>query len=243
MPITATCPNCDAHFRLGDAFAGKRVKCQQCSHVFTLPQASADADESADKVSAEPPKPRKSPPPPLTKSRSDRSESKSRRKPSESSSGGGMMMIVMLLIFGGGFLLCLPCVGVVGWLAMSPQTIKQEPIAIGPIAEDDKRPDPKFEFPKDKADDKKDGPLLDKRDGPPFDRKVDNKDGLFSTRRMATDKFELRQERRVSTSSRLRQGTTFRDRPLDGRKDLKDVPFVDKKDGIKDRRHRRAAST
>lgn len=37
MPISITCPNCEARFRLPDALAGKDARCQRCGQRFNVP--------------------------------------------------------------------------------------------------------------------------------------------------------------------------------------------------------------
>src|SRR5207248_4624091 len=44
MSISTICPNCKALFRLADEMAGKKVKCQKCSQIFTVATADAKAD-------------------------------------------------------------------------------------------------------------------------------------------------------------------------------------------------------
>jgi predicted Zn finger-like uncharacterized protein len=41
MPISTTCPNCKAIFRLADELAGKKVKCQKCESLFVVPTGVA----------------------------------------------------------------------------------------------------------------------------------------------------------------------------------------------------------
>lgn len=43
MPITLSCPSCQKPYQVPDKLAGKQVRCQQCSHVFTVaaPQPAA----------------------------------------------------------------------------------------------------------------------------------------------------------------------------------------------------------
>jgi len=57
MPIATKCPNCEASFRLADEMAGKRVKCQKCENVFTVPQAEAEETPPAPPPEAKPKKP------------------------------------------------------------------------------------------------------------------------------------------------------------------------------------------
>src|SRR2546430_2556171 len=37
MPITASCSACNSAFRVGDEYAGKRVKCPKCGEAMTVP--------------------------------------------------------------------------------------------------------------------------------------------------------------------------------------------------------------
>ena len=43
MPISLSCPSCNKPYNVPDTLAGKQVRCQQCSHVFTVaaPQPAA----------------------------------------------------------------------------------------------------------------------------------------------------------------------------------------------------------
>jgi len=43
MPISLACPACNKSYNVPDTLAGKQVRCQQCSHVFTVaaPQPAA----------------------------------------------------------------------------------------------------------------------------------------------------------------------------------------------------------
>jgi hypothetical protein len=36
MPISLSCPSCNKPYSVPDVLAGKQVRCQQCSHVFTV---------------------------------------------------------------------------------------------------------------------------------------------------------------------------------------------------------------
>lgn len=42
MPISTTCPNCKALFRLAEELAGKTVRCQRCENIFVVPDAEAE---------------------------------------------------------------------------------------------------------------------------------------------------------------------------------------------------------
>ncbi len=42
MPISTTCPQCQALFRLPEELAGRKVKCQKCAALFVAPSAGAD---------------------------------------------------------------------------------------------------------------------------------------------------------------------------------------------------------
>lgn len=39
MPISTSCPNCKALFRLPDDTVGKKVQCQKCATIFVVPQS------------------------------------------------------------------------------------------------------------------------------------------------------------------------------------------------------------
>lgn len=175
MSVSATCPNCDAKFQLGDELAGKRVKCRKCSHVFTLPAE----DNEDEQISATPPKRKGPPPPPSKNGDRERSRPKIRRKES-TSSGSGMLMIVLLLVLGGGGLVsCLACVGAIGWVSFRSAPEKPMPIAQA----EEPRPvidfvDAKDAGNKDKFGDAQKKPDDPFGDRPKFDKKV-IKDGPF----------------------------------------------------------------
>lgn len=218
MAISATCPNCQANFNLPDELAGRRVKCQKCDHVFTLPKEEPPTVLKAaddDKVSATPPKLRKGPPPPPGKK--SKPEERPRKKPAKS--GGGMFMMLLVFLLGGGGLLgCLGCAAVIGWISLRPTEVKP----IGPIAANDKK-----DLPIDKVDDlgkKIDAPIdaskprdkfNDKKDIPVFDDKKD----------IARD-FPV-----IDDKKDFGKKDDFP--PIDLKKDFKDFkdrPFFDKKD-------------
>ncbi|MBC7853091.1 MAG: hypothetical protein IAF94_06620, partial [Pirellulaceae bacterium] len=37
MPLTATCPNCQQSYQVGEQFAGQTAKCRACGHSFVVP--------------------------------------------------------------------------------------------------------------------------------------------------------------------------------------------------------------
>ncbi|HZZ80210.1 MAG TPA: zinc-ribbon domain-containing protein [Gemmataceae bacterium] len=56
MPLPAICPGCQASFRLPETLAGKKVRCQKCSHVFEVP-ALTEAPVPGPIVALPPPTP------------------------------------------------------------------------------------------------------------------------------------------------------------------------------------------
>jgi predicted Zn finger-like uncharacterized protein len=43
MPISLSCPSCKKPYSVPDTLAGKQVRCQKCSHTFTVAAAAAPA--------------------------------------------------------------------------------------------------------------------------------------------------------------------------------------------------------
>lgn len=70
MPISTTCPNCKAIFRLPEDLAGKKVKCQKCQQLFVVPEGNAETVAAgasvASEVEAAPPVPQAMNAPPPT---------------------------------------------------------------------------------------------------------------------------------------------------------------------------------
>lgn len=65
MPISSTCPNCQAESNVPDDLAGKRVKCPKCKESMRVPQAAGedgfdvvDADDRPSRKSANRSRPR-----------------------------------------------------------------------------------------------------------------------------------------------------------------------------------------
>src|SRR5207253_9883860 len=50
MPISTTCPSCKAIFRLSEALAGKKVKCQKCQNLFVVPTSDGATMEPGARV-------------------------------------------------------------------------------------------------------------------------------------------------------------------------------------------------
>src|SRR5712691_9608686 len=51
MPISVTCPECEATYRVADEAAGKAIKCKKCGARVPVPAAGGD-DEDEEKVPA-----------------------------------------------------------------------------------------------------------------------------------------------------------------------------------------------
>src|SRR5687767_4726395 len=47
MAILTSCPGCSARFRLEDHLAGKKVRCQKCSHIFRAPLGASEASAAS----------------------------------------------------------------------------------------------------------------------------------------------------------------------------------------------------
>jgi predicted Zn finger-like uncharacterized protein len=47
MPLSVQCPNCQKKYTVGDALAGKRVKCRHCGHVLSVPVAVDEFDPAS----------------------------------------------------------------------------------------------------------------------------------------------------------------------------------------------------
>src|SRR5262245_13481889 len=60
MPLTVTCPGCNAPLRVRDELVGKKVKCPRCAGVVQVPRA---APVGASPAAAAPPPPAAAPPP------------------------------------------------------------------------------------------------------------------------------------------------------------------------------------
>src|SRR5207247_3378127 len=123
--------NCNAKFNLADELAGKKVKCQSCSHVFVVPR-SAESAPPVLKAADEPDdggiiaKPAKAdsikagakPPPGSSRNDDDDDDDDDRprkRRPAQPAKSGGGMLTLVLVLLGGAVLGCLACVGVVGY--------------------------------------------------------------------------------------------------------------------------------
>lgn len=57
--ITFSCPACDKNLHVRDEFAGKKARCPNCLHIFTIPETNAIVDAEAEKdfQQPEPPQP------------------------------------------------------------------------------------------------------------------------------------------------------------------------------------------
>ncbi len=51
MPLSTTCPNCKALFKLPNELAGKKVKCQKCQELFIVPHSEADTTQPGERAS------------------------------------------------------------------------------------------------------------------------------------------------------------------------------------------------
>ena len=162
MPISTSCPNCKAIFRLPDDMAGKTVKCQKCQQLFVVPQGSGDTVAAGAMVAAEappvllavappppPPTPLPPPPPILNPAPEDAIEerdhdeppplpkkrrplSEPRRRDEPAKSNSGSTAIILTLV-GLSVLLCVVCGGAgAGFYALMPKPAKR------PIAKKDK---------------------------------------------------------------------------------------------------------
>jgi predicted Zn finger-like uncharacterized protein len=70
MPITTSCPGCNALFRLPETLAGKQVRCQKCGHQFLVPLVLTagempPAKQPAPVVAEKPPEPVQASAPPV----------------------------------------------------------------------------------------------------------------------------------------------------------------------------------
>lgn len=128
MPISTNCPNCKALFRLPDELAGKKVKCQKCQGVFSVPSsdaltaapgASVPSGADSDPETGFEEKPPQAPPTiPIMKvaEDDDASQEKPRRRRSSASerpakSGSSSLPLVLALV-GLGLFLCIGSAGV-----------------------------------------------------------------------------------------------------------------------------------
>ena len=50
MPIEIHCDNCGKLYEAAEHMVGKRIKCRQCSHVFTIP--APEVDDPKDSLNA-----------------------------------------------------------------------------------------------------------------------------------------------------------------------------------------------
>jgi hypothetical protein len=64
MPITFACPSCGKTLRVGDAHAGKSIRCPQCQAISTAPDDAPDDIPVVEAVVKPPPPPPAPPPPP-----------------------------------------------------------------------------------------------------------------------------------------------------------------------------------
>lgn len=80
MPLSTTCPNCKALFRLPENLAGRKVKCQKCQRMFIVPTAESatttpgeptQREETPDLEGAREKRVRVAPPPPYVKAAED----------------------------------------------------------------------------------------------------------------------------------------------------------------------------
>lgn len=95
MPLSTTCPNCKALFKLPNELAGKKVKCQKCQELFIVPHTEADTTQPGERAStgvkratkadfpASAPKPPRPAPPPVDDDADadDEAPRKSKRRP------------------------------------------------------------------------------------------------------------------------------------------------------------------
>lgn len=183
MPITTNCTNCAALFRLPEEMAGKKVRCQKCAHVFTVPVAeeppaappahAAPSLEIDDAPAPEAPTavtstPTANEPANAVKAEADEAAStrlpplsksasrppvKPRRRDEAASSGSGVMMLIVALLLGFGTLSCFACAGVAGWYVYSET--EQPRIKVPPPPGPIAVKDKMVEF-KDKFDGKRD---------------------------------------------------------------------------------------
>jgi predicted Zn finger-like uncharacterized protein len=195
MPISVTCPSCQAPYFLADQLAGKKVKCQKCQGAIDVPLASAAAPPTipADAaVTAAKPKSVK-----LKKRAAAKDDPVEDASPfslpsqpgsSTKAKKGGCsgLMIAIFLFLGFGLLGCGGIAGVVWWLYDAGQTQLAELKDGGIIAiPDDKAADKKKTEQSDpekdktkKKDDGKDNPVVepkkdDAKKEPPVDPKKD----------------------------------------------------------------------
>jgi predicted Zn finger-like uncharacterized protein len=52
MPISLSCPSCQKPYKVPDTLAGKQVRCQKCSQVFTVAAAPAPSAPALDPLLA-----------------------------------------------------------------------------------------------------------------------------------------------------------------------------------------------
>ncbi len=127
MPISVTCPNCQAAYRVADEMAGKKLKCQKCAGVIAVP-----ANETPVPPTVETEKPAKltqiqnakagsasslKKPTPAKKNTAARKAADPDEMPPKKAKAGGRSGLMTALIFflGVGLLGCLGCAGAVGW--------------------------------------------------------------------------------------------------------------------------------
>src|SRR5262245_26615571 len=115
MPISVTCPSCEATFRLADEMAGKKVKCQKCQGVIAVSASAKDATPAKKNGNGAPPKKQTGiaagdkKPKPGKKTEDDEFAIPPEKPTKKTKSGGGGLVLVLLLFLGLGLFGCLGC--------------------------------------------------------------------------------------------------------------------------------------
>ena len=188
MPISVTCPSCQAPYLLADQLAGKKVKCQKCQGAIDVPLASAapptnlvDAAVTATKPkSVKPKKKAAEDASPFALPSKQGSDTKAKK------GGCSCLMIAIFLFLGFGLLGCGGVAAVAFWFHSGGFKDGPDLIAVADEKAADKKKTDKGDAEKDKTkkkDDAKNNPVIepkkdDAKKDPPADPKKDdaNKD-------------------------------------------------------------------
>ncbi|HZZ80524.1 MAG TPA: zinc-ribbon domain-containing protein, partial [Gemmataceae bacterium] len=154
MPVSITCPSCQATLRLDEAHLGKKIQCANCKTVFVAAVSTPPAAEepmAAEMVEEPAPtvtdaatgiqaskKPNVVPKPPPVASDPPKSPAKTRpatRRDRVPASGGASVLLIIALVGGlglGGFGL-LGCLGAITYFMLRAEPAARPPIAQMPV--------------------------------------------------------------------------------------------------------------